>query len=884
MTIVMHYFPLNIMILISCNENGLPTHPKMKYWKEGTDCCSWDGVTCDPVTGHVIGLDLSCNRLYGNILSDSSLFLLPQLQWLNLAHNDFNDSEISSNFAKFPSLTHLNFSYSHFSGQVLCEISRLSKLVSLDLSTDYYSVGELELEGPVMEELVQNMTELEELILDRVNMSSVQFRSLANISSSLTSLSLSSCELCGSFPENIFCLPDLRMIKLDGNSALTGSFSKVNWSSSLRFLDVSETSFSGQLPDSIGDLKFLEYLDIRYCKFIDLSSNNFSGHIPSSLSNIEQLRELELWKNNFIGEIPYIFSNLTQLSWLSLSNNRLSGPIPSSVVSGLRNLVSINFDENSLDGAIPFGLFTLPLLESVDLSGNKLTDIDLGNNRLHGPIPSSIFEFENLIGLDLSSNNFSGTIDLYRFGQLKKLEHLYLSHNSLSLNNTIKANSSFPPLIGLGLSSCNVNEFPEVLLAAESIEMLDLSDNKIHGHIPNWLFHIGFLYHLNLSHNFLTGIERQQRNSSMLKLLDLHSNLLQGQLPFPSGGLIFFSISHNKFTGGITSSFCNLTQIQYLDFSDNSLYGTLPQCLGNSRTISVMDLSTNNFHGSIPQTFAEGNQLVSLHLSGNQFEGPLPSSLVVCRNLQLLDVGNNRINDTFPHWLGTIPELQVLILRSNRFHGPIGTCKSRFSFSKLRILDLSHNGFTGLLPTTFFKNMKAEMKYMDDGNSYYQDSVMVTMKGVDFKMERILTIFTSMDLSTNKFGGRIPDVIGKLNSLIVLNFSRNNLVGHIPLSVENLTAIESLDLSSNKLDGKIPLQLTSLTFLSVLNLLYNQLEEQDTWSWFDWKITTMGYGSGLVIGLSMGYIVFSTGKPWWLVSMVERKVINLTGRNKRRRN
>ncbi|KAK9204401.1 hypothetical protein WN943_014661 [Citrus x changshan-huyou] len=31
----------------------------------------------------------------------------------------------------------------------------------------------------------------------------------------------------------------------------------------------------------------------------------------------------------------------------------------------------------------------------------------------------------------------------------------------------------------------------------------------------------------------------------------------------------------------------------------------------------------------------------------------------------------------------------------------------------------------------------------------------------------------------------------------------------------------------------------------------------------------MGYASGLVIGLSIGYMVFSTGKPQWLVMMVE---------------
>ncbi|MCI39335.1 receptor-like protein kinase, partial [Trifolium medium] len=27
-------------------------------WKNGTDCCSWDGITCDTISGHVIGLNL----------------------------------------------------------------------------------------------------------------------------------------------------------------------------------------------------------------------------------------------------------------------------------------------------------------------------------------------------------------------------------------------------------------------------------------------------------------------------------------------------------------------------------------------------------------------------------------------------------------------------------------------------------------------------------------------------------------------------------------------------------------------------------------------------------------------------------------------------------
>ncbi|EXB42940.1 hypothetical protein L484_013963 [Morus notabilis] len=51
-------------------------YPKMKSWKEGADCCTWNGVTCDAVTGHVIGLDLSCSKTVAQIHSNSSLFLL----------------------------------------------------------------------------------------------------------------------------------------------------------------------------------------------------------------------------------------------------------------------------------------------------------------------------------------------------------------------------------------------------------------------------------------------------------------------------------------------------------------------------------------------------------------------------------------------------------------------------------------------------------------------------------------------------------------------------------------------------------------------------------------------------------------------------------------
>ena len=182
------------------------------------------------------------------------------------------------------------------------------------------------------------------------------------------------------------------------------------------------------------------------------------------------------------------------------------------------------------------------------------------------------------------------------------------------------------------------------------------------------------------------------------------------------------------------------------------------------------------------------------------------------------------INDLFPYWFEALTNLQVLVLKSNKFHGPIGNHNtSGVIFFQLRILDLSHNEFTGLLPRNYFENFNAMMindegrlephymgeSYMGESclceSSLYQDSVVVTMKGLEIKLQRILTTFTTIDLSSNKFQGVIPEVLERLTILRLLNLSHNNLTGHIPSSLAKLSTLESLDLSSNSLTGEIPL-------------------------------------------------------------------------------
>ena len=216
-------------------------YPKASYWKlegEKSDCCFWDGVECDEETGYVISLDLSSSFLYGRMDSNNSLSNLVHLQRLNLADNHFNHSPIPSSIFKHLSrLTYLNLSMSYFSGQIPLEISTLSNLAALDLSSNVDMVSReklLHLKEPNFESLIQNLTSLEELYLSYVNILSAVPDFLVNVST-LTSLFLTECGLTGEFPSGIFELPNLQSLSVSFNEDHTGNLPLFKQTSSLKY-------------------------------------------------------------------------------------------------------------------------------------------------------------------------------------------------------------------------------------------------------------------------------------------------------------------------------------------------------------------------------------------------------------------------------------------------------------------------------------------------------------------------------------------------------------------------------------------------------------------------------------------------------------------------
>ncbi|KAL5548365.1 hypothetical protein UlMin_003596 [Ulmus minor] len=286
-------------------------------WKNGTDCCKWDGVTCDDITGHVIGLNLTAAGLNGIIQSNSSLFRLAHLKSLVLSYNHFNRFQISSEFGRFQNMMHLDLFYSNFSGQVAPEISYLSKLHTIDLSSNY----DLRLEASTLKRIIENTTNLTELSLSALDMSSIALISLMNLSSSLTSLDLYYSRLQGKFPEGMFRRPNLQVLYLDGNTNLSISFPKYNWSSPLKQLSLSSTNSSIDLLSLVKCFQNLNALFLRNCHFT--RSNDLL-----LLSNLTKLTQLELSSNNFSGQIPWNSLNLERLTFLDLSNNMFVGHLP----------------------------------------------------------------------------------------------------------------------------------------------------------------------------------------------------------------------------------------------------------------------------------------------------------------------------------------------------------------------------------------------------------------------------------------------------------------------------------------------------------------------------------------------------------------------------
>ena len=165
-------------------------------------------------------------------------------------------------------------------------------------------------------------------------------------------------------------------------------------------------------------------------------------------------------------------------------------------------------------------------------------------------------------------------------------------------------------------------------------------------------------------------------------------------------------------------------------------------------------------------------------------------------NLLRLDLKFNQFTGTIPTNIGTLSKLQFLDLSTNSLNGSLPL--SLANLTLVSELDVSRNNITGELDQRLFP----------DGTSQSKTGL--------FKLKNFL-------LQGNMLGGRIPEQIGYLKYLVMLDFGENHFCGPIPPSIGNLSDLTKLFLHENELSGQIPVSFGTLKLLDELSLFINRL-------------------------------------------------------------
>ncbi|PIN21790.1 Leucine-rich repeat protein [Handroanthus impetiginosus] len=668
---------------------------------------------------------------------------------------------------------------------------------------------------------------------------------LTKILTIFTSIDFLNNKFHGKIPYSIRDLKSLYGLNLSHNE-LTGSIpTSIGNLTQLGFLDLSVNKLTGKIPVELASLTFISFLNLSYNKlfgkipegpqFRTFSLGSFEGNIglygcpvDTSCNKKGSDGSTPRFQNGEVHlkrEIDWDYVSAA-LGFASLENRELEGSLPEFAFKGSLPSLSLSCTRFSRNVSETIGRLRM------------LTNLDLRACSFSGSIPNSIKNLTQLVYFNLSINQFVGPVPSFAF--LKKLTTINLSAKCLT--------GQIPDSLWEGLENLDFLDLSSIRDSlngsSSSLESLELSINKLEGPVPRFFFDLQNLLALELASNKFNGsvVLTHLRKLTNLVSLDLsHNNLsvhVNEKVPisllFPRtlAPVRFFSIATNRIIGTTPSSLCNAIDLQILDFSNNHFHGNIPSCL-LQKSLRILNLRRSNLSGDIPDTFPVGCALETLDLSWNVLQGKVPRSLERCTEIESISLSNNDLNDSFLCWLKNLSKLRVLVLSFNKIHGNISCLHENSSnWPNLQIINIASNSFHGVLPANLFQNLKAFMfdengpqsqldhlqLYLSETNIYYQDSITVTVKGLDIDLPKILTIFTSIDFSNDHFQGII-----QIESLYILNLSCTALSGHIPSSIGNLQKLESLDLLFNNFSGQIPRQIASLTFLSFLNLSYNHL-------------------------------------------------------------
>lgn len=638
---------------------------------------------------------------------------------------------------------------------------------------------------------------------------------VSDTNKSVSSIVLRKNRLKNNFPSEIYQLPNLMELNLQGNN-ITFNMNGIGNAASLKSLDLEDTGLTSLV--GINQATGL--------KLLRVDGNNFA-EFPEVAFDLTTLEVLSLSDNYFPEEmVPDFLQSLTSLTYFACSACGFFGPIPT-FFGLMPNLQYLKLSQNALTGTLPVALESLSALKHLDLSeqpslgrgitGNllsfsnqtELTELFLQHNNFQGPIPATFLSSvrkDELVTVDLRYNGLNASLPV-ELGNIDKL-NLYVSSNlidsipeSLCTENWNDGDVATNGCDGI---MCPIGTFNAFGRATADLECFpcDDPDNPFQMQVLGSTFCGSAVEQQALIFLYRSYDGPNWKSDNNWLRSDDHCTW-EGITCWAGGdfdGLIQrIVLTDNNLVGSLDLGIIwQLEGLSHLDLSKNDISLSFTQ-IANAINLQTIVLSETN--ASSLEFIGEAQALKSLHLTSAALAGPIPDELFNLTSLEELYLSHNDFTGTLSSSIGQMNLLKDLYLFSNNLQGDIPT---ELGFlARLEHLSLGNNKFVGSVPRQITSLPLLEFLSLENESGDPTDSFTpgIGLSGPVPALDGFPSI-RELYMGHNSFTGTLPDHflqgVHDKNAQITIDLSFNKIIGSIPAALSNFQSL-SLLLAGNEI-------------------------------------------------------------------------------------